>query len=608
MNTPASYKNYASIGRRLLSYLLAFSFVTTLAAFLYILMSDYQRGMSSYDKNLRQIQTSYQQSISYSLWNFDARQIESQLNGILNFPGVVYVYIENRGNVLHSAGDVYSQSDQSYSFALDYQSAGQPYHLGNLHLNINYTGLYDELKHKTVNILLTQFVKTFSVSIFVLFIVHQVITRRLSKMAEWASQFNLSKLDHPLVLNDAQHQRDELSMVADAINRMRETLQQDVDERERSRMQLESTKEQLSMAINNAAIGFCRYLPDDDTFECNNHFANQLASTELELESMKHPMDRLMDMISGPHGVEQRERINKLLQGRIARIHDEFCLYNFRKEECYFDITLQIIRYDENRPQQILICVVDRTKEQIARRHAQELTISLENKVTQRTEELYNEQLRTKATVQKLEYELDQLNTNERQQQQKKINHLLLNQLEHLAEHIRQPDMMPGIQVFLQYLRITTHDERTSINLTHCIEEWLNQTPALQNIKVNPQLPFSLIIEENPLLIRFLLDYLILKEPLLSQCSQLDLQLRLVNNMVMTTIDFHLDSPLNPAINETLNETLNDAKNDRLSQPDSEFYDLCDHIISLRFDGKLERLLTEPDTLRLEFSLDMARL
>src|SRR5690606_34011502 len=99
--------------------------------------------------------------------------------------------------------------------------------------------------------------------------------------------------------------RDELNMVADAINRMRDTLQQDVDERERARMQLENTKEQLSMAINNAAIGFCRYLPDNDSFECNNHFANQLASTELELESMKHPMDRLMDMISGPHGVEQ---------------------------------------------------------------------------------------------------------------------------------------------------------------------------------------------------------------------------------------------------------------------------------------------------------------
>lgn len=600
MKTPASHTHYASIGRRLLSYLLAFSFITTLAAFLYILISDYQRSLDSYDKNLQQIQTSYKQSISYSLWNFDSRQIESQLNGILNFPGVVYVYIETRGNLLHSAGDVYSRSDQSYSFTLDFQSAGQNYTLGNLHLNIDYTSLYDELRHKAVNILLTQFIKTFSVSVFVLFVVHQIITRRLGRMAEWAGQFNLNKLDHPLVLNDTHHQRDELSMVADAINRMRNTLQQDVEERERSRIQLENTKEQLSMAINNAAIGFCRYLPDDDIFECNNHFANQLASTELELESMKHPMDRLMNMIRGPHDAEQKERINKLLQGRIARIHDEFCLHNFRNEECHFDITLQIIRYNESRPQQILICVVDRTKEQIARHQAQELTISLENKVTQRTEELYNEQLRTKATVQKLERELEQINANERQMQQKKINHLLLNQLEHLAEHIHQPDMLPGIQAFLQYLRIITQDKRTSINLTHCIEEWLSQAQALQNIKVNPQLPFSLIIEENPLLIRFLLDYLILQEPMLNRCSQLDLNLRLINNQIITTLVFHLESPPDNAPT--------DPNSRPLSNPGSEFYDLCDHIISLRFDGKLERILTAPNTLRLEFSLDMARL
>ncbi|UXD87772.1 HAMP domain-containing protein [Thalassolituus hydrocarboniclasticus] len=592
MNNPASYKHYVSIGRRLLSYLLAFSFVITLAAFLYILISDYQRGMNSYDKNLRQIQTSYQQSISYSLWNFDSRQIESQLNGILNFPGVVYVYIENRGNVLHSAGDVYGQSDQRYSFALTYESAGQSYQLGNLHLNLDYTGLYNELRHKAVNILLTQFFKTFSVSIFVLFIVHQVITRRLSRMAEWASQFSLNKLDHPLQLNEKAHKRDELSMVADAINRMRETLQQDVEERERSHMQLENTKEQLSMAINNAAIGFCRYLPEEDTFDCNNHFANQLASTELELESMKHPMDRLMDMISGPHGVEQRERINKLLQGRIPRIHDEFCLYNFRKEECYFDITLQITRYNENRPQEILICVVDRTKEQIARRHAQELTVSLENKVTQRTEELYNEQLRTKASMQKMESELAQMNASERQQQQKKINHLLLKQLEHLAEHIRQPEILPGIEVFLRYLRITTRDERHSLNLTNCLEEWLDQAPELQSVEISKQLPFSLIIEENPHLMHFLFDYLIVKDPALQYCTRLNLQLRLVQDTVQAGVDFYLQTP----VEETQ------------IAPDGEFYALCDHIISMRFNGSLQRRLKTPTQLHVEFSLDMAKL
>ena len=584
------HKYSTVIGRKLLSYILAFSFIITLAAFLYILLSDYQRGVSSYDRNLEQIRNSYQQSISYSLWNFDSGQIEAQLLGILNFPGVVYVYIENNGKLLHSAGNLYNQAERQYQFSLHYTSAGQEYPLGTLHISLDYTGLYDEIKEKTINILLTQFIKTFSISVFVLFIVHQVITRRLGRMADWARNFSLNNLSTPLRIQSSRVTPDELTTVADAINQMRHTLQQDMEQQEQSRRQLENIKEQLSIAINNAAIGFCTYSPVEDKVSCNAHFASRLAATEYELESLQHPLDKLLQRLEGPQAVPQRERINQLLQGRSGRIQDTFQLRNFHNELCYLEMTLQTTRYHDNRPQEILICMADRTREQEALIQARELTVSLENKVTQRTEDLYNEQLRSHATIEQLQKELKQLSAEDEKEQQKKINELLLSQLVRLQQ-ISAP-LPAALPAFTEYLQVSVQERRSSINLARYTRLWLEEADLSED-KITLHLPFSLIVEEDPALIRFLFRHLILDEPALASSHHTDITLRLTADQVEFTARYQPDNNRLP----------------ELTEDQQTIASLCSHLISLRLHGSSERqLLAGSNQLQVRFALAMGNL
>lgn len=584
------HKYSTVIGRKLLSYILAFSFIITLAAFLYILLSDYQRGVSSYDRNLEQIRNSYQQSISYSLWNFDSGQIEAQLLGILNFPGVVYVYIENNGKLLHSAGNLYNQAERQYQFSLHYTSAGQEYPLGTLHISLDYTGLYDEIKEKTINILLTQFIKTFSISVFVLFIVHQVITRRLGRMADWARNFSLNNLSTPLRIQSSRVTPDELTTVADAINQMRHTLQQDMEQQEQSRRQLENIKEQLSIAINNAAIGFCTYSPGEDKVSCNAHFASRLAATEYELESLQHPLDKLLQRLEGPQAVPQRERINQLLQGRSGRIQDTFQLRNFHNELCYLEMTLQTTRYHDNRPQEIMICMADRTREQEALIQARELTVSLENKVTQRTEDLYNEQLRSHATIEQLQKELKQLSAEDEKEQQKKINELLLSQLVRLQQI--SPPLPAALPAFTEYLQVSVQERRSSINLARYTRLWLEEADLSED-KITLHLPFSLIVEEDPALIRFLFRHLILEEPALASSHHTDITLRLTADQVEFTARYQPDNNRLP----------------ELTEDQQTIASLCGHLISLRLHGSSERqLLAGSNQLQVRFALAMGNL
>ena len=564
------------VGVRLLSYLLAFSFIVSVLASGFVLYSDYRRGVSQYRSNLDQIHASYQESISYSLWNFDNRQIESQLSGILNFPGVVYVYIESREKLVQSAGDIYAATDLHYSFPLTHQSASQEYQLGNLYLNVNYTGLYDDLKHKAVTIIGTQFIKTFSVSIFILVMVRLLITRRLDVMAQWANSFSLNNLDTPLTFTKADTRSDELDMVAHAINRMRETLREDAQERERAREQLVETKEQLTVAIDNASLGFARYLPESDFLQCNNHFARHLATTRQELESMPSAMEHIRDMVRGLKGPEQREKINQLLLGRISRLHGEFTMANFRNEKCYFDITMQTLQFSESRPREVLICLLDKTREQSATRRAHELAASLENKVTERTEQLYTEQQKARDAVRKLETRLEQNSLQINRQSSTAFKKWLLSEME---EHFPEGTGLPGrLPVMREYLRHCVNEKDGMTDLPEIVNNLLHDSDKLKSLKIVTRMPFSLVVSEPSGLLSFMFSLLVEHEPMLPSATLLTASAETTTDWAHIRFSFAFQEPLQDA------------------EPHPH-YPLAAYVAASRFNGSITREVGEGGTL-----------
>ena len=565
------FRYSTALGRQLLTYVLAFSFVITLLSLFYILYSDYQRGLQQYDENLEQIENSYRKSLSYSLWNFDANQIDAQLHGILNFPGVVYTYIENNDEVLYSSGNVYNHVDQHHQFGLSYDTPTEHYPLGVLHISLDYSQLHQELTDQTVNILLTQFVKTFTISIFLLFIVHQLITRRLYALAEWAQDFSLDTPKGPLL----KHRRnDEISAVNQAIHQMLMRLRQDIEEQKKSHQQFEHTRNQLTIAVDNAGIGFCTYNAEANKLDSNSHFAGHLATTELELESVRHPINELVNRIEGPESVQQRERINQLFIGRLSRVHDLIWIRDFQQTRRYLEITLQISRYRDTRPAEIMICTVDRTQEQLALEQSRELTLSLENKVTARTEDLYNEQLRSKATIRKLEQDLERTASHYSSESQKEINQLLLKQL-HQLEPLTDAETRPRIQAFMEYLSVSESSPSSSIDLALLIRRWAEQTFEADKQPIT-DLPFSLIIEENPDVFYFLLNHLVLRKCRNVSASDCSIGLKLNRGMI------EIKATHSGQNNQSATQSMTG-----ISIADRDIDSLCEHLVSTRFQGQL---------------------
>jgi hypothetical protein len=503
---------------KLLTYVLIFSSFVTLATSTYIIYSDYLRATDELDQSITQIEAGYQESMSYSLWNFDSQQIKTQLAGILNFPGVLNVYIETKEGLLHSAGDFEQSGSQKHAFDLFFSTAEQQYPLGVLNINLDYNSLYDTLFYKALNILAGQFFKTFSVSLFIFFIFQHLVTNRLLSMSQWANRFNLNNLDQKLTLNsshnwsNALEKEDEIDAVVNAINSMRISLKDDVKKRELTELALKNSQYKLSIAINNAELGFCEYSQKTDRFSGNKHFSKHLEIDPKVLEEIENPIDWFKGRITGERFIEQRERINQLLHGHMERICTELSIQCNENSIKHFETTIQISEWDDNGlPATIVFCLLDKTAQINASTQAAELNYALEQKVTKRTEELTDEQVQSQAEIKKLEQQLVNLEQQKRRQKNQDNLRPLQHALDRLQdlihpnkgnsdnseEQLQQLRML--IKLLSEHLQASNQSSSQTFDVVVLIQESLSERSTKSGITslTNVRLPFSLMLDSH---------------------------------------------------------------------------------------------------------------
>ncbi|MCV6590016.1 MAG: ATP-binding protein [Marinobacterium sp.] len=246
------YHRHKPLGIRLLAAILLCSSLMTLLATGTQLYLDYRYERSAIDERIRQIEASSLASLSNSLWEISPEQIQVQLNGLLQLPDVHYLEITTPFGELFAAGTEPGQGKTlSRHYQLEHRSReGRLFQLGTLKLVISLEGIYQRLEERVLVILTTQGIKTFLVSIFILFIFHRLITQHLGTMADYARNLTLERLDTPLTLARRRPQRqDELGHVVQSINLMRESLLDDIAQREKTEQALATLNAELEQRV-----------------------------------------------------------------------------------------------------------------------------------------------------------------------------------------------------------------------------------------------------------------------------------------------------------------------------------------------------------------------
>jgi signal transduction histidine kinase/DNA-binding response OmpR family regulator len=255
-----NYMRENPIAARLLGLIIISSSIVTLVAILLQLHSNFNDDIAALEKRLDQVRISTLASITKSLWGFDQEQLNIQINSVLAVDDVVQVKVvwhdwNNSEQTLVASNHTYDPKELDNkrsqflvrSYPLVYEDASTPeQQLGTLTVTASLSSIYDKLWERAFFIALVQGTKTLVIALFIVWLVHTLLTRHMKTVANYARNLNLETLTKPLKLKrlKVNSASDELDNVVNAINHMRETLLDDIEQRHAIEMALLSEKEE----------------------------------------------------------------------------------------------------------------------------------------------------------------------------------------------------------------------------------------------------------------------------------------------------------------------------------------------------------------------------
>ncbi|WP_320174677.1 ATP-binding protein [Maridesulfovibrio sp.] len=226
---------------KLLVYILICSSFFTILGTSVQLYMEYRSDVSEIQKGFGQIEHSYVNTIAASLWDINIDHVKIQLEGALKLPGMRYLEVVEMsfGSVdpvafigkVPAGGNVIEKN-----FPLVHVIDGKSVEVGQLRAVADLDNVFKRLRLRVFVVLLTQAVKTFLVALFILMIIHYMVTRHLQTMAEYAQEMDISTLGRELVLKRRKKNSkpDEIDRVAEAFNEMRLNLIRDIAERKKA--------------------------------------------------------------------------------------------------------------------------------------------------------------------------------------------------------------------------------------------------------------------------------------------------------------------------------------------------------------------------------------
>ena len=216
------------IGKKLILYILLFSgavtfFLTTVQIYL-----DYRFEREVITQKFEQLKLSNLESLENAVWQLNKKNLQLQLDGILRVTDIVYLKITDiDGSLLTQSGLMARKNIEEKDFSLNYEHLGKTHHIGTLHVQITLTGMYDRLINTAILLLISQGVKTFLVSVFILYIFQYLVTRHLLDVVNFARRLEIGKLQTPFYLyqkRDTHKKPDEIDQLVDSLEGMRSKL------------------------------------------------------------------------------------------------------------------------------------------------------------------------------------------------------------------------------------------------------------------------------------------------------------------------------------------------------------------------------------------------
>ncbi len=238
------------IARKLIIYIVLFSSAITLIITAIQLYTEFQYDVKGINQKLEQVKTSYQDSITHSVWVSDRKQLQVILDGITVLPDIVYAKVtkitaSNKENIISGTLPPADSSAENIELKIDlnYLYNNKSINIGQLVVTASLAGVYSRLLNRLWIILLSNALKTALVATFIYFLFSRLVTRHLTKISEFSEHHDGLADTKILTLDREPGSDDEFDTVVLSINNMHRRLHEQI-------MQINQQKQYLSQTLN----------------------------------------------------------------------------------------------------------------------------------------------------------------------------------------------------------------------------------------------------------------------------------------------------------------------------------------------------------------------
>tara|TARA_R110001592_G_scaffold167693_1_gene403272 strand:+ start:198 stop:1454 length:1257 start_codon:yes stop_codon:yes gene_type:complete len=214
--------NTSRLSASLLTRILIFSGLFTLIITSFQLYLDYKDEIKQLEYKLASIEKTRLKPMTTSIWDFNEPLVQQQLESIVGIQGITFAHVSTNYRKIYTEGNDSSQNIISRSFDVIY--------MDNLIATLKVYADKNYAKNKIIDkfylVLISQAIKTFLVSIFILYILHRLVISHITQIAHWLNDFKPESSFSPILLESNLGKSNEMIKLKSAISTMGEQVHQ----------------------------------------------------------------------------------------------------------------------------------------------------------------------------------------------------------------------------------------------------------------------------------------------------------------------------------------------------------------------------------------------
>lgn len=288
-----------SLGRKLLILVVLFSSLITLVISAIQLANNYKDDVANIHKTLKSIKEVHLDSLSSTVWTADIIETQRQLEGISRLPDISFIEIVEDDRTLVSIGTKRSEDVINETIDIIHVHRDQKLTIGTLRIQATLINAYDHLVDRAIDILISNAIKTFLVSAFILFLFYNLLTRHLQTIANFTKNLDLEHLETQLVLNRNNNSgaHDELEVLVNSINNMQHNLRNSliqIKNKDKKYKQLIESSTAVPWELDLATFRFTYVGPQAERilgYPVNDWYEEDFWASHLHSEDKKEAID-----------------------------------------------------------------------------------------------------------------------------------------------------------------------------------------------------------------------------------------------------------------------------------------------------------------------------